>query len=117
MMRSYSDIPAIVPGEASFGTPAGLVLEPEPPPPPPPARIYVFSILNAMSGGQPKVFDFPDTEDGRAEVASLLRGETVLAVVRGHRATVSTIAGVEVKLDDMVIRDTAVVRTDHGKKS
>lgn len=72
-------------------------------PPAPPAKLHAFTV--PTKGGVPKVFAFDETPDGLHELANLIRGERVLAVVRGHRVAFDAEASVALELQGQIIVD------------
>jgi hypothetical protein len=104
--HSYSDVRAADPTRATIGC-AEVI--PEGPPPPAP-RIFVFLVTTRLHGGVPRVVELPDTQEGHEELVALVRGEQVLAVVRGHRATVTNDANVRVRLENLELASTMTMQ-------
>lgn len=85
----------------------GVPIELEPPllpaAPAPAAKIFAVSV--PMKGGLPHVFEYPDNDDGRAELANLARGERVITAVIGHRIDVEVAHVVEIVSNGLRIVD------------
>jgi hypothetical protein len=76
-------------------------------PPDPPMAVTTRASLFAMSaprkGGVPMVHQYEDNDAGHRELANLIRGEIVLAVVKGHQvefehASVVALLGAEISV-------------------
>ncbi len=72
-------------------------------PPAPPAKLHAFTV--PIKGGVPKVFVFDESPDGLHELANLIRGERVLAVVRGHKVNVEAASTVALEVQGQRILD------------
>ncbi len=72
-------------------------------PAPPVARLYAFAM--PLKGGIAKVFGYDETEAGLRDLANLIRGERVLAVVRGHKVNVEAATTVALEFNGQTIID------------
>ncbi len=84
-------------------------LQPETPEPKKPTqRLYAFS-QPLKGGGGPRVFIYEDTENGRKELANLIRGERVHKVVLGHEIPFESASVVELQLPDQTLVNRTVI--------
>jgi hypothetical protein len=77
----------------SFGSPANTTEK---------QKIYAFAVTR---GGRPQVFDFDITEEGLASLATLVRSEDVLKVVKGCEARFSVESVVSLSANDLELTD------------
>lgn len=58
----------------------------------------LYAVSVPTRGGLPQVFQYDNNEDGHRELANLVRGETVLAVIVGHRVPIEKNSVVELAI-------------------
>ncbi len=60
---------------------------------------HLFAFSLPLKSGKPKVFMYENTDQGRAQLANLIRGENVLAVVHGTQVEFESASVVGLTVD------------------
>jgi len=74
-----------------------------------PEKVFAFALAD---GSRPHVFDYEINEDGLASLASLMRSEHILAVVKGRKVNFAVESVVTVDLDNVKINDRMPLSLD-----
>jgi hypothetical protein len=68
-----------------------------------PAKLYATSV--PLKGGPVKVLEYDHTPEGHRQLANLIRGERVVAVVLGHRVQIEATSVVDLDIGGMTVTD------------
>ncbi len=73
----------------------------------PPVKLYAVSM--PLKAGPIKVFEYDNDADGQRQLANLIRGERVLAVILGHQVQVESASVVDLDFGNAKVSQRTVL--------